>query len=166
MKKSFMGLAVCLSLGLTGTGLAEVAPALPPAGDGVVRYVLPLPSQDDESLFKLELIVGKTVRIDAQNNYFFAGRIEEEKARGRDGSCYRVTSLGPITGTQKAVAPGTPLVDRFVTLGGEPYFIRYDSRNPVEISVPEGAEVRYRLWSAGPEIPMAETGGVSPHEKG
>lgn len=134
---------------------AEENPAFPPAGEGTVRFVLPLPSQDDESLFKLELIVGKTVRIDAQNNYSFAGKIEEEKD-GRDGTLYRVTRLGPLTGTIMAVDPDAPLVDRFVTLGGDPYFIRYNSRMPVVIYVPEGAEVRYRLWSAGPEIRMAE----------
>jgi len=137
---------------------AEENPAFPPAGEGVVRFVLPLPGQDDESLFKLELIVGKTVRIDAQNNYSFAGKIEEDKTHGRDGILYRVTHLGPMTGTFMAVDPEAPLVDRFVTLGGGPYFIRYNSRMPVVIYVPEGAEVRYRLWSAGPEIRMAEEG--------
>ena len=137
---------------------AEETPGFPPAGEGVVRFVLPLPSQDDESLFKLELIVGKTVRIDAQNNYFFAGKIEEEKTHGWDGTLYRVTCLGPMTGTLMAVDPDAPLVDRFVTLGGDPYFIRYNSRMPVVIYVPKGAEVRYRLWSAGPEIHMAEEG--------
>ena len=142
----------------TAVRAGEDTPAFPPAGEGAVRFVLPLPSQDDESLFKLELIVGKTVRIDAQNNYFFTGKIEEEKTHGRDSTLYRVTRLGPMTGTLMAVDPDTPLVDRFVTLGGDPFFIRYNSRMPVVIYVPEGAEVRYRLWSAGPEIRMAEEG--------
>lgn len=147
-----------LSFLFTAVRAAEETPAFPLAGEGVVRFVLPLPSQDDESLFKLELIVGKTVRIDAQNNYSFAGKIEEEKTSGRDGTLYRVTRLGPMTGTLMAVDPETPLVDRFVTLGGNPYFIRYNSRMPVVIYVPEGAEVRYRLWSAGAEIRMVEEG--------
>ena len=142
----------------TAVRAAEDTPAFPPAGGGAVRFVLPLPSQDDESLFKLELIVGKTVRIDAQNNYFFAGKIEREQTNGRDSALYRVTRLGPMTGTLIAVDPDATLVDRFVTLGGDPFFIRYNSRMPVVIYVPEGAEVRYRLWSAGPEIRMAEEG--------
>ncbi len=157
MKIGFFALSFW-SLVLIATGQAAESPALPPADAGLVRYVLPLPSQDDESLYKLELIVGKTVRIDAQNNYFFGGIIEKHTIPGRGTSLYRVTSLGPITCTSVAVDPGTPLVDRFVTLGGEPYFIRYNSRIPVVIDVPEGAEVRYRLWSAGPEIPLAAEG--------
>jgi ecotin len=47
-----------------------------------------------------------------------------------------------------AVDPAAPKVARFVALGGEPYLIRYNSRLPVVVYVPQGAEVRYRLWSA------------------
>jgi len=33
--------------------------AFPPAGEGMVRHVLQLTKQDDESAYKVELIVGK-----------------------------------------------------------------------------------------------------------
>lgn len=56
--------------------------AFPPAEKGMVRYVLNLPSQEDESGFKLELIVGKTVKTDKVNRYFFSGKIEEETIEG------------------------------------------------------------------------------------
>ena len=162
---NIIAFALLWTMAMIATGQAAETPAFPTAGAGVVRYVLPLPSQDDESQFKLQLIVGKTVRIDAQNNYFFGGRIEEEKMPGLAGNLFRVTSLGPITGSRMAVDPETPLVDRFVTLGGEPYLIRYNSRLPVVIYVPEGAEVRYRLWSAGPEIPLTAEGGELPEKE-
>jgi ecotin len=51
-----------------------------------------------------------------------------------------------------AVDPNAPKVDRFITFGGEPYFIRYNSRLPIVVYVPEGAEVRYRIWEAGAEV--------------
>ncbi|RQW83332.1 MAG: proteinase inhibitor I4 serpin, partial [Methylococcus sp.] len=47
---------------------------------------------------------------------------------------------------------------RFVTLGGEPYLIRYNSKLPVVVYVPKGNEVRYRVWRAD--------GLVLPVEKG
>ncbi len=53
--------------------------------------------------------------------------------------------LGPIAGTRVAVNPVAPKQNRFVTLGGDPYLIRYNSRLPVVVYVPEGAEVRYRI---------------------
>ncbi|EFK06788.1 ecotin domain protein [delta proteobacterium NaphS2] len=54
---------------------ADKMKAFPPAGKGMVRHVLQLPQQQDESLFKVELIVGKIVRVDKKNKYFFGGRI-------------------------------------------------------------------------------------------
>jgi ecotin len=49
-------------------------------------------------------------------------------------------------------------VNRFITLGGEPFLIRYNSRLPVVVYAPEGVEVRYRIWSAAPEARALEQG--------
>ena len=37
-------------------------------------------------------------------------------------------------------------------LGGEPFLIRYNSPLPIVVYAPEGVEVRYRIWSAGPDL--------------
>jgi ecotin len=42
-----------------------------------------------------------------------------------------------------------PKVDRFITLGGEPQLLRYNSRLPLVVYAPDGVEVRYRLWRGG-----------------
>jgi len=57
-----------------------------------------------------------------------------------------------------AIDPNAPKVPRFVTLGGEPFLVRYNSRLPVAIYVPDGVEVRYRIWSAGAEAIPLEKG--------
>ena len=121
--------------------------AFPSADSGMVRHVLQLPKQEDETAFKLELIAGKTVRVDAENRYFFGGKIEAENIQGWGYTLYRVSQLGPMAGTLMAIDPNTPKQDRFVALGGEPYLIRYNSRLPVVVYAPEGVEVRYRIWS-------------------
>ncbi|BBO75890.1 ecotin [Desulfosarcina widdelii] len=135
---------------------ADNMKAFPPAGEGMVRYVLQLPEQADESAFRVELIVGKTVRIEKENRYFFTGEIEAQTIAGWGYTRYTVSKLGAMAGTLMAVDPNSPKVDRFVTLGGEPYLIRYNSRLPVVMYVPEGAEVRYRIWSAGAEMKTME----------
>lgn len=132
--------------------------AFPPAGEGMVRYVLQLPKEVDESAFKVELAVGKTVQTDAVNRYFFAGKIEEETIQGWGFPRYVVKKLGPMAGTLMAVDPDMPKVDRFVTLGGEPCLIRYNSRLPIVVYVPEGVEVRYRIWKAEPEAKPMDKG--------
>jgi len=131
---------------------ADNMKAFPPAEEGMVRHVLQLPLQNDESAYKVELIVGKTVQIDEQNKYFFSGSIERSTIKGWGFSMYMVSKLGPLAGTLMAVDPNAPKVDRFITLGGEPYLIRYNSRLPLVVYAPEGVKVRYRLWSAGNEI--------------
>jgi len=135
---------------------ADNMKAFPPAGEGVVRYVVELPKQADESAFKVELIVGRMVEVDEWNRYFFGGKIERESVKGWGFPLYRVKTLGPMAGTLMAVDPNTPKADRFITLGVDPYIIRYNSRVPVVVYVPKGAEVRYRIWTAGAEIKAVE----------
>ena len=137
---------------------ADPLQAFPPAEAGMVRHVLQLPKQADESALKVELIVGKTVLLDAQNRYFFGGRIQKEEIKGWGYSRYVVGALGPMAGTQMAVDPNAAKIERFVALAGEPYLIRYNSRLPVVVYVPEGVEVRYRIWKAGPEAKAVAEG--------
>jgi ecotin len=128
----------------------------PPAGQDKVRYVLQLPTQDDESAFMVELIVGKTVQVDEKNKYFFGGTIKEDSIKGWGFPFYIVSELGPMAGTLMAIDPNAPKVARFITLGGDPYLIRYNSRLPIVVYTPEGVEMRYRIWTAGAEAKVLE----------
>ncbi len=130
----------------------------PPAESGMVRYVLQLPSQEDESLLKVELLIGQIVQTDVKNRYFLGGKIEQKTIKGFGYTYYEVSKIGPMTGTLIALDPNEPKVDRFITLGGEPYLIRYNSKLPIVVYVPEGSEVRYRIWSTGAEMKTMEKG--------
>lgn len=128
------------------------------AADNLQAFLLQLPPQADESAFQVELLAGKTVLVDEVNRYFFGGRIEEETIAGWGFPRYVVSPLRPMAGTLIAVDPNAPKVNRFITLGGEPYLIRYNSRLPVVVYAPEGVEVRYRIWSAAPAAHPMEKG--------
>ena len=149
--KVWMTAALMFLVAVSTAPAADNMQAFPPAGEGMVRYVLHLPEREDESAYKVELIVGKTVKIDAQNSYFLGGRIEAEAIEGWGLTRYIVRKIGPMAGTLMAIDPNAPKAARFVPLGGEPFLVRYNSRLPVVIYVPEGVEVRYRIWSAGAE---------------
>ena len=152
MVKQVGSLAALLLLWSTASaGAADTMKAFPPADPGMVRYVLQLPKQADESAFKVELIVGKTVQVDEGNRYFFGGTIEEVTIEGWGFPRYVVSKLGPMAGTLMAVDPNAPKVGRFVALGGEPYLVRYNSQLPIVVYAPEGVEARYRIWSAEPQ---------------
>jgi ecotin len=122
---------------------ADNMKAFPPAEEGMVRYVLQLPKQADESAFKVEL---------------FGGKIEAEIIKGWGFTRYKVSKFGPMAGTRMAVDPNAPKVARFITIGGNPYIIPYNSRLPIVVYVPEGVEVRYRIWTAGKEVKAIERG--------
>ena len=158
MKKVYSITALWLLAATLSLHAGDNMSAFPSPGEGMVRYVLQLPKQDDESAFKVELIIGKTILVDEKNRYFFGGKIEEETIQGWGFARYNVSKLGPMAGTMMAIDPNVPKVNRFITLGGEPYLIRYNSNLPIVVYAPEGVEVRYRIWSAGPETKMIGRG--------
>ena len=148
-------LALSMILLLSWIQLASAADnmkAFPPADEGMVRHVLQLPAKKDESLFRIELIAGQTVKLDKENGYFFAGKFEQENIEGWGYTRYLLKDLGPMAGTRMATNPDAPKVDRFVSLGGEPYFVRYNSRLPIVVYAPKDVVVRYRIWSAGAKV--------------
>jgi ecotin len=154
--------AVALLLGLPVAGQTGGAPddlsAFPQAEPGMVRYLLYLPARRDESVYKVELIVGKTLQTDSINRYFLGGEIRAESIPGWGYTRYLVDEVGPMAGTLMAVDPDAAKVERFITLGGPPYLVRYNSRLPIVIYVPQGVEARYRIWSAGDDIKAMSPG--------
>ena len=150
--------ALAMALVTTMSVAADNMKAFPPAEEGMVRYVINLPEQEDETGWRVELLVGQTVQLDAANRYFFAGTLETETIEGWGFDRHILRQLGPMAGTLMAMDPSAPKVDRFITLGGEPRLLRYNSRLPLVVYVPEGVEVRYRFWRADAEIASAERG--------
>ena len=104
------------------------------------------------------MIIGKTVQIDETNQCFFGGKILKETITGWGFPRYIVKDLDPMAGTLMAVDSNAPKVERFIRLGGEPYLIRYNSRLPIVIYVPEGVEVRCRIWSSDSETQIIKEG--------
>jgi ecotin len=137
---------------------ADDMKAFPPAEPGMTRHVIALPKHDDEAALRVELIIGKTVQTDATNRYFFGGELEVETIQGWGYQRYVLRKLGPMAGTLMAVDPNAPQVERFISVGGEPRLLRYNSRLPVVVYVPDGVEVRYRIWHADPSTTPAPRG--------
>jgi ecotin len=157
--KTAVALAVLLAAAIPRAyAAADPMQAFPPAEPGQVRHVIAVPPLASEADRHVELIVGKTVSTDARNRYFFGGRLERETIRGWGYDRYMLKELGPMAGTLMAVDPNEPKVERFVPLRGEPKLLRYNSRLPIVVYVPEGVEVRYRIWRAAPDTVPAPKG--------
>ena len=145
-----MHIALVALVSVTVAFAADDMKPFPAAEEGMTRHVISLPKQADESAFKVELIIGKTVKTDAKNSYFFGGTVETETIPGWGFDRYIVRKLGPMAGTLMAVDPNAPQVERFISLGGEPRLLRYNSRLPLVVYVPAGVEVGYRVWRGEP----------------
>lgn len=130
------------------TNAADALKAFPAAAAGQTRHVITLPAQSNEDALKVEVIVGKTMKVDC-NRHSFGGRLVERTAEGWGYSYYVMDSLGQAASTMMACPPGSER-DAFVRAAGQD-LIRYNSRLPLVVYAPADAEVRYRVWRAGEE---------------
>ena len=156
--------ALLLSLGLSAGCAAIAAPddlkPYPAAQPGQQRLVIRLPAVDQPDEHKLELIVGKTMQVDC-NRRVFGATLTTKVAEGWGFDYHVVGPIGPAASTMMACPPGEPKRDDFVRANlsranGEAGLLRYNPKLPVVVFVPDGFELRYRVWRAG-----AETGQAS-----
>jgi len=151
-------ISLLLALLMSTTQAADPLKAYPEAEEGMIRHVLQLEPKEDESILKIQLILGKHVKIDASNRYFFSGTIETKAVEGWGYSYHILPKIGPMAGTLMAVAPDAPKKKRFITLGGEPNLLRYNSKLPVVVYAPKGVVVRYRFWKGDAETRQIDQG--------
>lgn len=131
--------------------------AYPAAPAGQKRIVIHLDSQADESAWKIELSVGKVMETDGVNHVGGGAKIEEKTVQGWGYNFYEAKATGHMFTTLIGVPRDAPKVTRFVTMASTGP-VRYNSKLPVIVYVPEGLEVRYRLWKAEPDTRQGEAG--------
>jgi ecotin len=125
--------------------------AFPAARAGMVRYVIVLPekSRAEEVNYKVELSIGKTVETDGANQYVLGMTVKAMPLKGWGYTYYEATGKDVVISTRMAPSLGTPKVKKLVF--GRPLLIRYNSRLPVVVYVPEGTSVYYRIFEAPKE---------------
>ena len=146
---------VSILVGVANAADHRYLKAFPKAAKGMTRYVIELPHKERgaENAFKVEITAGKMMETDGVNRMFLGGKLETKPLKGWGFTYYEVAKLGPAASTLIGVPAGTPKVEKFVA--GPSQLIRYNSRIPIVVYVPQGAEVRYRIWSAKPGITIA-----------
>ncbi len=124
---------------------AKELKAFPATLAGQQRYVIELPALADEDAHKLELIGGKAMTVDC-NARGMDGRFEERDVPGWGYTYWVLQSKGQVRSTLMACPPNSAKPG-FVQ--AEPLLVRYNSKLPVVVFVPEGMALRWRVWSAG-----------------
>jgi ecotin len=118
----------------------------PKAEEGFKRTVIRLPALPNEGDCKVEILIGKTMRVDC-NHHWFGGSLEQRDVQGWGYSYWILPKASGPVATRKG-CPDDAWHDAFVRVQGDGYLLRYNSRLPVVIHVPKDFEVRYRLWKA------------------
>ena len=115
--------------------------------------MIELQVQTNEAEHKVEIITGKTLEVDC-NQQRLGGQWQEKTVEGWSYSYYELGQVGPAMSTLMACPDGSRK-QAFVRVGGEPQLVRYNSKLPLVIYAPKDVEVRYRVWSAAIETSTA-----------
>ena len=118
----------------------------PSADAGETRYVIRLPELEDESGRRVELRIGKDLEIDC-NRHWFGGKLERDVIAGWGYPMYRLVDVAGPASSMMACPEQEKRV-AFVAVNLDDAFVRYNSKLPIVVYVPEGFVVRYRIWSA------------------
>lgn len=130
--------------------------AFPAAKDGLKRFVIHLPTREDEMDVKVEILAGKTMNIDC-NRHWFIGDLKTGTAEGWGFDYFTLEASGDAAATNMGCAPNSGR-EAFVQVQGQNFIQRYNSRLPLVIYAPEGFEIRYRLWEASKDVSTAKEG--------
>lgn len=128
------------------SSLADYGVPYPAAAPGQERKVIYLPKLDEsmeEDHLRVQLIPGRHEDCEDGRLYHLTGTISEGEIAGW-GYNYYVVTLGDLYAAHRTPA-NSENADTFVAMYEKP-MIRYNSKLPIVIYVPEGAEVRYRVW--------------------
>jgi ecotin len=132
--------------------LEEVAP-FPKAESGFTRQVIHLTPQSREGDFQVEILAGKTLTVDC-NQQRLGGMLEEKNLEGWGYPFYRLeTVIGPMSTLM--ACPDGKRKQEFVPVVGDGFMLRYNSKLPIVVYVPKDVEVHYRIWSASSKVEKA-----------
>ncbi|CNK03100.1 ecotin [Yersinia mollaretii] len=134
--------------------LEKIAP-YPAAEAGMTRQVIYLEPQKDESNFKVELLIGKTLEVDC-NHHMLGGNLETRTLSGWGFDYLVMEKISGPASTMMA-CPDNSRHPQFVVANlGDTAMQRYNSRLPIVVYVPQGVDVKYRIWQAGEEVRSAQ----------
>ena len=108
--------------------------------------MIEVPPQANEADYRVELIAGKTLDVDC-NQQHLAGQWQRKSVQGWGYDYYELEQVGPGMSTLMA-CPDDSRRKAFVTVGGEPLLVRYNSKLPLVVYTPADVQVHYRIWSA------------------
>jgi len=109
---------------------------------GWQRIALSLEPVKDETLLKVELVVGLEMVIDC-NLHGLQGEFEYQTVKGWGYGLWKFKTNGEIVSTLMACEADS---EHLSFVHGQSQLVRYNSKLPVVVYIPQGYELRWRVW--------------------
>lgn len=116
----------------------------PQAKKGEERILIHLPELKNEEDYEVELVVGKWMEVDC-NHHTLMGELKSETAKGWGYDYYMFETNGEMISTRMA-CPDQELERKLINAKTKK--VRYNSKLPIVVFVPEGYTVSYKLWNS------------------
>ena len=138
---------------------AEDLKMFPEPESGYRRVVIRLPAADAPDDRKVELILGKTMEVDC-NRHILSGHFARKVAEGWGYDYFVLGNVSGPASTMMACPPDEPKKAAFVRINfgqsdAQNGWQRYNPKLPIVVYVPDGIEVRYRIWTADKQTATA-----------
>ena len=126
----------------------------PATKEGFSKYYIWLPTLTNESDNQVEIVVGKNSMVDC-NSTWYIGDLEEKNVQGWGYTYYEVNNaVGPMS-TRMGCSENSN-VESFIQVRGNNYLVRYNSKSPIVVYVPNDFEVQYKIWNTTSSLFKAE----------
>lgn len=150
-------LAMTASLN-TATAQDAIDTSIFPAADkGANQHIFTLPEQDDEHMFKIEIVASKSMEVDC-NRVMIRADLEDKDLEGWGYPYFTIGDVSEPASTKMGCPDGEMTEKSVELLLGDEAFIRYNSKLPLVVYAPEDLTVTYRIWQTDGELH-----GVSQH---
>ncbi len=123
----------------------------PAAEQGYKQVYIKVPAKKNESDLKVEVFVGKTMMVDC-NRHFMGGNLVENNLEGWGYNYFVAETDGNVASTRMG-CPDNEMKKEFVHMQSQ--LMRYNSKLPIVIYVPQDLEVQYRVWKAPKKLKNA-----------
>ena len=159
MKNSFVKLSTFAFVALLGTSMMSAqiindkieVSTFPKAEKGMVQYVIEVPygGMESDNNKRIEVMVGKYEEVDKCNRHFLNGKLEQKELKGWGYNYYEFKTDGNTMSTMMGCNDSST-VSKFIT--GESTMLSYNGRMPIVVYVPEGYEVKYKIYKAEDDV--------------
>jgi ecotin len=121
---------------------------------GFTQFVIEVPfsSLEEDANKKIEIFVGKYQEVDTCNRHSLMGEFQTKDLQGWGYSYYEFQSKGDVMSTMMGCMDNQK-VSKFISSQG--LLLDYNGRMPIVLYVPEGMEVKYKIYKAEPETYQA-----------